>query len=354
MYPSIEINLRKIKENAALLLKLCRANGIEPCAVTKAVCGSVPVAEALVEAGFKQLADSRLENLAGLRKRFAHSVELMLLRLPMLSQCSTMPLFCDISLNSELAVLALIEKYAKENNLQHRVILMVDLGDLREGFWPDELASVHKAVSGFTALKVEGLGVNLTCYGGVIPDEANLSRLVGLKKTWEQQGGRLNTISGGNSSTVKLLLEKKVPAEINHLRLGESILLGRETIERAPIPGAHPDAFTIKAEVIELKEKPSLPLGTVSQDAFGQTPRFVDRGVHRRAILAVGRQDIDLPLEPLYRGVEILGASSDHLILDAAGHPVLKVGDRLEFIPGYGALLKAMTSPYVRKEFVDK
>lgn len=353
MYPSIEINLRKIKENASLLLKLCRSSGIEPCAVTKAVCGSLPVAEALVEAGFKQLADSRLENLAGLRKRFAHSVELVLLRLPMLSQCSTVPLFCDISLNSELSTLAMMENYVRESSASHRVILMVDLGDLREGFWPDEMAFVHEAISGFTALKVEGLGVNLTCYGGVIPDQANLSRLVGLKKAWEQQGGQLKTLSGGNSSTVRLLLEKKVPAEINHLRLGESILLGRETIDREAIPGAHLDAFTIRAEVIELKEKPSLPLGTVSQDAFGQTPCFIDRGVHRRAILAVGRQDIDLPLESLHSRLEILGASSDHLIADAVGCPGLKVGDLVEFIPGYGALLKAMTSPYVRKEYVE-
>jgi len=353
MYPSIEISLKKIKENASLLLKLCHTSGIEPCAVTKAVCGNLQISAALLEAGFKELADSRLENLSSLRNHFDQNIKLLLLRLPMLSQHHLVPALCDSSLNSELSVLQQMENHAKQKGLKHNIILMVELGDLREGFCPHQLDEVQQTVSQFSALHVEGLGVNLSCYGGIVPDVYNLTRLGELKNNWERNSDQLKILSGGNSSSIKLLLENKMPEEINHLRLGESILLGRETINRKPIPGAHLDAFKIRAEVIELKEKPSIPFGTVGQDAFGDIPEFIDRGIHRRAILAIGRQDINLALEPLDPGLEVLGASSDHLIIDASANSGLKVGDVVDFVPGYAALLAAMTSPYVEKVLSD-
>ena len=352
LYPRIEISLQKIGENAGLLLRYCRRTGINPCAVTKAVCGDVGVAEMLVDAGFTQLADSRLENIRKLRTRFGDRIETLMLRLPSPSQCEQVARECDYSLNSEPAVLERLSAGAGSLGKEHRVILMIDLGDLREGLPPHELEAVQERVEGLPHLRFAGLGTNLTCYGGVIPTVQNLSLLVDLKREWEQRGGPLEIVSGGNSSSLRMVLEESIPAGVNHLRLGESILLGRETAFRNLIPGTHPDAFVIKAEVVELKEKPSVPVGTISRDAFGAKPSFADRGVHRRAILAVGRQDIDLSLEPLDPGLEILGGSSDHLLLDASAAGALKVGDIAAFIPGYGALLAAMTSPYVQKVYL--
>ena len=46
-------------------------------------------------------------------------------------------------------------------------------------------------------------------------------------------------------------------------------------------------------------------------------------------------------------GVAIVGASSDHLVVEAEW-PLL-VGEELRFQPGYSALLRAMTSPFVQK-----
>jgi len=49
-------------------------------------------------------------------------------------------------------------------------------------------------------------------------------------------------------------------------------------------------------------------------------------------------------------GISVLGGSSDHLILDVEDAAEnVKVGDELEFWPGYGALLALSTSPYVQK-----
>ena len=68
----------------------------------------------------------------------------------------------------------------------------------------------------------------------------------------------------------------------------------------------------------------------------------------RRAILAIGRQDIDAEGLIAPAGVVIRGASSDHLVIEGVDAP-LTVGDELSFGLGYGALLRAATSPFVTK-----
>ena len=111
------------------------------------------------------------------------------------------------------------------------------------------------------------------------------------------------------------------------------------------------DALELEAEVIEIKEKPSLPVGEIGVDAFGHRPTYEDKGIMRRAIAAVGRQDVDTDsLQPRDLQIEILGGSSDHLLLDLTHcTTVYQVGDRIQFTLGYGSMLKAFTSPYVEK-----
>ncbi|WP_350343853.1 alanine/ornithine racemase family PLP-dependent enzyme [Proteinivorax tanatarense] len=351
MYPQIEIDLKKIGENAKVMLHQCKAHGVVPCAVTKVVCADKKVATELVENGFKQLADSRIENIIKLREYFGQKIETLLLRLPMLSDCEKVVQYCDISLNSELATLKELDKHAKRQKKTHKVIIMVDLGDLREGIWPNEVLTLKDELKKLNNIEVLGLGTNLTCYGGVIPTNETLSKLIELKEKWEVDKDKLHLISGGNSSSINIMTSKDMPQEVNHLRLGESLFLGRETVARKHIVDTNLDAFKVKAEIIEVKKKPSIPIGTIGQDAFGETPTFEDKGEHLRAIAAIGRQDIALSMEPLQKGVEIIGGSSDHLLLDVDEKTNLKVGDIVEFIPGYGALLAAMTSPYVRKVY---
>ena len=159
---------------------------------------------------------------------------------------------------------------------------------------------------------------------------------------------RFEIISGGNSANYQWLISSEDVGLVYSLRLGESILIGRDTLTSDQIPGLHSDAFTLVAEVIELKTKPSQPYGLVAQDAFGQVPQFEDKGNIERAILAIGRQDVDFSAIKPRIEAAILGVSSDHLILDASGLD-LKVGDEVKFDLAYSALLQAMTSPYVEK-----
>ncbi len=163
----------------------------------------------------------------------------------------------------------------------------------------------------------------------------------------------LEIISGGNSSSLYLLEDNDLYG-INNLRLGESLVLGTESAYGSQIKGTSDEAFIIKAQIIEAKEKPSLPTGEIGRDAFGQVPSFVDRGLRKRIICGLGKQDIDFDnLFPIDKDIIILGGSSDHIILDGTDSKKdYKVGDIIEFKIHYVSLLRAMTSEYIHKEII--
>ena len=179
-----------------------------------------------------------------------------------------------------------------------------------------------------------------------------MEELVELRdKIQSALGMPIPRISGGNSANMPIVLKGEIPPGITELRIGESILLGTEAVSRTPVPGCHQDVFTLEAEVIEVLTKPSMPFGEIGQDAFGKIPVFEDLGLRRRAILSVGRQDVDPGgLTPLDLGIRIVGASSDHLICDVSDAcRRVEIGDVLQFGVSYGALLRASTSPFVEK-----
>ncbi len=259
----------------------------------------------------------------------------------------------DISLNTEPRTLQALSAASVAAGRVHQVLLMVELGDLREGIPLPDVPRIAAAASALPGLDLIGIGCNLACYGGIAPDDDNMAALSRLAADLEKQlDRRLAIISGGNSANHTWLTTTAKPSRINNLRLGELLLLGRETLERRAVPGLHTDAFTLKAEVIEANVKPTVPSGTICQDAFGKVPVFADRGDLPRAILALGRQDTWVPgLRP--RGdLALLGASSDHVILDTSRQR-LEVGDEVELDLDYAALLAAMTSPFVGKEVVS-
>jgi len=201
-------------------------------------------------------------------------------------------------------------------------------------------------------VKLEGVGTNLACFGGVRPNEANMRELSTIAGYLQRKFGiNFEVVSGGNSANYQWFVSTPDVGLINHLRIGEAILLGCDTLTREPIPGLYTDAFTLVAEVIELKTKPSKPYGEIAQDAFGHVPVFEDKGNMRRAILALGRQDVDVSAIKPRINANVLGTSSDHLILDIKEQS-LEVGAEVRFDVGYSALLRAMMSPYVEKVYL--
>ena len=205
-------------------------------------------------------------------------------------------------------------------------------------------------------VRIEGLGANLACFSGVVPSVENMDRLAKLAETVEKRFGiALRWVSGANSSGLELIASGHMPGRINHARIGEGILLGRETVTRRPWPDTHQDAFVLHAEVLELKNKPSLPVGQRSQDAFGKLPHVQDRGRRERALLNVGREDVDVEgITPEDSRLTVLGGSSGYLVVDVTGAGgEIRPGDELGFSINYSALVAAMTSEYVKKRFVQ-
>jgi len=353
MNPRIIVDLKKLAHNGRHLAELCRKHGMSAAAVTKVFCAERPMVEVLAALPIDYLADSRLENIMAYPADIKQKT--ILLRLPSPSEAENVVRHCDISLNSELATLKLLAAAADKLDKTHGVVLMVDLGDLREGIYhtnSDGLFTAVQFILSAKGLDLLGIGTNLTCYGSVLPTAANLTQLTGIAKSIEDKFDiKLAMISGGNSSTLYLLDKGEIPAGINNLRLGESIVCGKETAFGETFPGLETDVVVLEAEIIEVARKPSMPEGQINVNAFGETIEYNDIGVHTRAIVGVGRQDVYYEgLTCLTDGVEIIGASSDHLIVDAtnAKTPVA-VGDRLRFSLSYGAVLAAFTSRYVDK-----
>ncbi len=349
--PRIEISLSQIRDNTRILSEFYKQKGISLMGVSKAVLGNPLVAEAMIQGGVKFIADSRIENIqkmksAGVATRF------VLLRTA-LSQAESVVRNADISLNTEIETVKELSYYANAQNKIHQIIVMVELGDLREGILPANLSPFIKKTLSFSQIEIIGIGCNLACYGGIKPDGKNMDELSKLARTIEKEFQiNLEIISGGNSANYEWYKSTPEVGKINNLRLGESILLGCETLNREAIPGLHTKAFQLVAEVIESKEKPSLPYGEICQDAFGNVPLFQDRGIRRRIIIALGRQDILVSgLRPI-TDLKILGSSSDHVVLDSKNYD-LKVGSEVNFNLDYGGLLAVMTSPFVQKQYKE-
>ena len=361
-YPQLEFDLALLRSNADAVISRCRGMGIRVCGVVKGVDGLPEAARVLRAAGAAELGTSRLEQVAKCRAAGVPGPWL-LIRIPGLTELPDVVALCETSLQSEWPTLLALEEECLRQNKTHRVIVMTDLGDLREGFWDKkELVDVCERVEReLPHVHLEGIGVNLTCYGSTKPTPEKMNELVGLARQVEQRIGRkLEIVSGGATSSFTLVHWGTMPAGVNHLRIGEAILLGKDLQVDWGIRDMdylRMDALTLRAEVVEVKDKPTYPIGEFAIDAFGRKPVYEDRGIRRRAILALGRADVGeleslIPREP---GMTVIGGSSDHCIVDVEDCPRrLQVGDIVEFSLCYSHMLYATARSDMRIIFKNQ
>lgn len=342
-YPRFECDLDKLRENLDEITRRCGEAGIAVAGVVKGVFAREEIVRVYEQSNVGFIATSRVDQLRSMRAAGSTRKPMMLIRVPMLSELSAVIALSDVSLQSDLSVLRAADAEARRQGKRHGVILMADLGDLREGFWGEaELVDAALTVEReLHSLRLLGVGVNLSCYGSVKPTPAKMEDLIRSAQAVEAAIGRpLEYVSGGASTSMYMVLDGTMPSRVNLLRIGEFGLLGGRCSDCFP-EFSHKDLFTLKAEVIECRDKPSYPIGELTVDAFGHVQHYEDRGVRRRALLGVGRVDYGDPFDliPRMRGVEIIGASSDHTILDVeAVKDQIKVGDVLEFDVTYGTM----------------
>lgn len=352
MRAKVTVNLNKIKQNSKIIQNNCDNFGVNIAAVTKMHSASEPICRALIESGISMLADSRIENLASINHL---ECEKWLLRIPALSICEDVVKYSDVSVNSEICTINLLNDFSIKHDKTHNVVIMWDLGDLREGYFDaEEYYRAVENILNLTNINLYGIGTNLSCYGGIMPTRQNLEELAILgEKTQKRFGIDIKYISGGNSTSYTLIHDGFFPEQVNHLRIGDTFYFGRDMSRRTYIDGMNHDCFVLSCEIIEIKEKPSVPIGVQGYAALNTKPIFHDKGIRKRAICSVGKQDIDLDIIPKDSGISILGASSDHLLVDITEcDRNYQIGDVLSFDMLYTATMRSFTSKYIDKEFI--
>jgi ornithine racemase len=334
---------------------VCARHGVSVAAVTKCVCGEPAIARAILAGGVRTIADSRLDNVHRLRDGGV-DCDILLLRLPAMSEVDEVVALTSASLNSEAGVLRALSEAAVRQGTTHEVFVIVEWGDRREGVMPEDAAAICRLAAALPGLELAGLACSLNCLCGVLPTPENTGDFCAFVERLESDlDMRFRLVSGGHTNNLRLLDCACGPRRVNQLRVGEGILFGRDSISDVPLPGAHTDTFTVYAEVVEVNDKPSSPGGKTGPDAFMRTREWPDLGVRRRAVLALGEVDLDVQwITPLRPGMTIVGATSDHTVVDVTdADPPVEVGDELAFAADYVAVATGWSSRNARRGFVQ-
>lgn len=349
-YPNLVIRPKLIKNNAGIIKKICGNAGISIAGVIKGCDGDMEIIASMIKGGINTISSSRIRHLENVKKIFP-KVETMMIRSSAKSEINTVISCCDYSVVTEIELVKLLDNAAMRQGKVHKIILMADIGDLREGYWSvtELIRDARYIEDNLKNVFIVGIGTNLGCYGSIKTTKEKMDELVDIAEKVESAlGRRLDIISGGGTLAMPLVLNDSMPKRINHLRIGEAILLGRDLMEENSLllEKISQDTFNLEMEVIEIKEKPTYPIGELMTDCFGQTNKYEDRGIKTRILLSGGRLDygIDNMLIPKDNKVKVIGSSSDHTIIEVEGENTLQIGDVVEFYLSYVNMVYAMSS----------
>jgi predicted amino acid racemase len=353
----IVIDAAVLRRNIQRISQIMRDAGADWTLVTKLACGHVETLRELAAIDVKTIGDTRLENLQVVTDEF-DAVERWYLRPPHMSAAQRIVDLTDVSLDTEMDALEALDAAARRRDKKHRVVVMVEIGELREGVLPSSLISFFRRAGQFPNLDVIGLGANVGCLSGTIPTIEQLSPLPLYQKLLEHEFGfPLPLVSAGSSVVLAALLRGNVPDGINHYRIGEAVFLGTDLIHGGLLPDFE-NAMAIDAEIIEIKEKNLVPLGEISGDlapfeSVGRSDGFPGERGHR-ALVSIGQLDTEVSgLDPVDPEHSIVGASSDISVVNLGTNPGrLCVGDTIRFRPSYSAVARAMSSRYLRRELI--
>lgn len=350
----LTIDLGALHHNIRAVDQWVLNHGASWSLVTKAMCGFSPVLEALAVSGVRSMAESRLSNLEAIKEMTA-PVETWYLRLPHYPALEKVVRLADVSLNTEFEIIEALNLEAAKQGKIHRIIIMIELGDLREGVLPGSLVPLYERIFDLPNIEVLGIGSNLGCLSGSLPNIDQFSQLAMFRELLQLKFKRpLPLISGGTSAVIPMLRDGVLPKSINHFRVGESVFLGTDLIQGDWLEGLRHDAITLEVEVVEVKEKSLSPQGeTTDLTPFEEISTTVHLPGSRgyRAVITVGQLDTEVGgLTPLNDEYELVGASSDLAVVNVGENQEnLRPGSIIRFRPTYGALVRLMAGKYIDK-----
>ncbi len=354
----ITISSKKLRHNFEFLKNFFAKNNIEWGIVSKLLCGNEVFLKELIDMGAHELMDSRISNLKKI-KRINPEVNTVYIKPPPRRSLRSVVKYADVSFNSDLETLKLLSKEAGRQNKVHRVIIMIEMGDLREGVLGENLVSFYEKIFELPNIEVLGFGSNFNCLYGVMPSHDKMVQLSLYKQIVEIKFNRkIKWISGGSSVVIPMIQQKKMPKGINHFRVGETLYFGNNLVTGKSIKGMKDDVITLYAEIIELLEKPIVPEGELAENPSGETYEVDPEDYGKtswRALLDIGLLDISPDfLIPADKSIEIAGASSDIVVIDLGKNPKkYKVGHYIKFKLKYMGALALFNSDYINKRLVD-
>jgi predicted amino acid racemase len=353
----LELNRKNLQHNYRYLDKLFKENDIGWAVVAKLLCGNLTFLKEVIDLGVDQVCDSRVSNLRAI-KSLKPSIETIYIKPPPPRSIKSVVKYADISFNTEIATIRTLSEEAGLQGKVHKVIIMIEMGDLREGVMWDQLIDFYGEVFRLPNIEVVGIGTNLNCLNGVMPNQDKLIQLSLYEQLIEAKFNKnIPYVSGGSSVTIPLIFKKLMPGGISHFRVGETLFFGNDIYDNEPIPKMKQDIFRLFTEIIELQSKPSVPNGELGTNLEGETFSIDEKDYGRssyRAILDLGLLDVKhehmFPLDP---AIKFAGASSDMIVVDLGDNPKgYKVGDLLEFRLDYLGVLTIMNSDYIDKKVV--
>ena len=350
----IKLYRDKLASNYQHLSRLFAEHDIEWAVVSKMLCGNRAYLEELIGLGSRSICDSRISNLATV-KDIDPDVETIYIKPPAKRSIEDVVRYADVSFNTERYTIELLSAEAGRQGKVHRVIIMIELGDLREGIMGSHLIEFYESILKLPHIEVVGIGANLNCLNGVMPSEDKLIQMSLYEQLIEAKFNvSIPWVSGGTSVIIPLLLRGQVPSGINHFRVGEALYFGNNLITEEPMEGMHTDVFKLFAEVIEITEKPKVPIGYLGENPSGESFEIDEDDYGKssyRAILDIGLLDVDASyLLPDDEKLQFLGASSDMIVLDLGDdYDRYKVGDLVSFNLKYMGALNLLNSDYIEK-----
>ena len=354
----ITINKKKLKHNYDFLNDLFKSEGIEWAIVTKMLCGVEPYLQEVIKLGIKEICDARISNLAKV-KEMAPDVQTVYIKPPARRAIKDIVSYADASFNTELETIKLLSEEAQRQDKLHKIIIMIELGDLREGVMGEALMDFYESIFRLPNIKVTGIGSNLNCLHGVMPSQDKLIQLSLYKQLIEAKFNRkIPWVTGGTSVVIPMVLTKQLPVGINHFRVGETLFFGLDLVHDKLIPGMEGGVLKLYSEIIEINEKPVVPIGELDTNPSGEMYEVNEEDYGRtshRAILDVGLLDISSDyLVSADPALDFVGASSDMLVMDIGENEAnYKVGDLVPFDLKYMGALQLLSSSYIEKRVIE-
>ena len=351
----ITLNINKLKSNFDYLDNLFKKNGIEWSIVTKLLSGNKNFLTALLKFDIKRIADSRVSNLKMI-KSINPKIETIYIKPPAKRSISNIVKYADISMNTEFETIKLLSQEAKKQKKVHKIIIMIELGELREGIMGEDFVGFYESVFKLKNIKVVGIGTNLSCLYGVLPNHDKLIQLSLYEQLIEAKFNRqIPYVSGGSSVTIPLIFQNLLPKGINHFRVGETLFLGTDVYNNSKFKKMNSDIFMLYSEIIELIEKPTVPMGEMGRNVEGEKLEFKQSNIGEtsyRAIIDLGLLDAETNhLEFTDKSLKFVGASSDMIVIDlGVNKNKYNVGDLVEIKMDYMGILRIMNSKYIGKK----